>query len=517
MRRHLSLLLSLHFGLALPLPAGQLFETWKMSGSITAAKRHSKSTKALTGRALDRQIQALIANSPAVARGHLGFEFADVSTGKVLAARDANLFFTPASNTKLYTTALALVRLGADYRFRTQLRTASPWAPGQPTIGDLQIVGGGDPNLSGRTLPYQAQAPEGDPLAAIKQMVEQLYAVGIREVTGDVVGLDTRYLREPYPDGWTLDDSLYTYGAPVSALSVNDSTVSVVVQPTSAGELAGLQVHPGVSHLVFLNLVQTDRSAGAHIHIARDPGSNELVLTGTIGEGAPAWHEDLAVNDPALFAAEAMVTVLRERGIAVRGSARAQYTAGVPDVGGTLLIEHVSAPLAQSLQVVNKVSQNLHAEMLLREVGWRQTGVGSLAAGVAEREKFLNEAKITGTGTGFALDDGSGLARQDLTTPMSTVALMRYMWTRPEREVWLQTFPIGAQDGSLQHRFHSISGAARIHGKTGSLSHVNALSGYIETEKGGPLAFSIMVNGTPGHGSDVREFMDQLCALFLGL
>ncbi len=486
---------------------------------LTAPKRKGKSLsrkKALSGRALDKEIRSLISHSPAIARGHLGFEFMDMATGKVLAAQDSASFFTPASNTKLYTTALALVRLGAEYRFHTQLRTSTPWTPGQAIIGDLQIVGGGDPNLSGRTLPYQPDAPEGEPLTVVKQIADQLVRTGVREITGDVIGLDTRYPHEPYPDGWTIDDSLYTYGAPVSALAVGDSTVSVAIHPTSAGNLAELQMRPALSHFVLLNQVQTDRSNGTHIQIARNPGSNELVLTGTIGEHREAWHEDLAVDDPALFAAEAFVSALRERGITVRGSARAQYAAGVADIGGTLLAEHVSAPLAQSLQVVNKVSQNLHAEMLLREVAKAQTGVGSLAAGIAERERFLKEAKVTREGTGFVLEDGSGLARQDLTTPMSTVALLRYMWMRPERGVWLQSFPIGARDGSLQHRLHGVPGAERIHGKTGSLAHVNALSGYIETEHG-PLAFSVMVNATSARGSEVREFIDQLCTLFLPL
>ena len=137
--------------------------------------------------------------------------------------------------------------------------------------------------------------------------------------------------------------------------------------------------------------------------------------------------------------------------------------------------------------------------------------------GLKEREAFLQEAGITREGTGFALADGSGLARHDLTTADSTVALLRYMWERPEREVWLRSLPIGSLDGSLQHRFRSIAGAQRIHAKTGSLAHVNALSGYIETRRHGWIAFSIMVNGTVGREAQVREFIDRLCSIFLDL
>jgi D-alanyl-D-alanine carboxypeptidase/D-alanyl-D-alanine-endopeptidase (penicillin-binding protein 4) len=136
---------------------------------------------------------------------------------------------------------------------------------------------------------------------------------------------------------------------------------------------------------------------------------------------------------------------------------------------------------------------------------------------VEERTKFLQELGITPEKTGFLLEDGSGLARQDLTTPDSTVALLRGMWQRPEKDVWLASLPIGGVDGSLEHRFKGIPGAERIHAKTGSLSHVNALSGYIETRRHNWLAFSVMINATVDQQDNVRRFIDRLCALFLSI
>jgi D-alanyl-D-alanine carboxypeptidase/D-alanyl-D-alanine-endopeptidase (penicillin-binding protein 4) len=153
--------------------------------------------------------------------------------------------------------------------------------------------------------------------------------------------------------------------------------------------------------------------------------------------------------------------------------------------------------------------------MLFREVAHVMHGVGTIQAARDERQAFLGEIGITPDGSGLALDDGSGLARQDLTTPDSTVALLRYMWQRPDRDVWVQSLPIGGVDGTLQHRFQGIPGADHIHAKTGSLSHVHTLSGYIETEPGKWLAFSIMVNATVGHNQEVLDFIDRLCGLFL--
>lgn len=463
---------------------------------------------------IKEKIAALLNSSPLVQHGRIGYKFVKVETGEVLAEGSSSTFFTPASNTKLYTTAMALVRLGADYQFHTEVRAGGAWTPGQRAIGDLLLIGGGDPNLSGRTLPYLVDAPEGDPLAAFKQLAAQIADTGIREINGDILGVDTRYEGDAYPDGWTLDDSAYSYGAPVSALTLNDNTVTLILRPTQAGELAEVETRPSFSGFIVLNQVITDDSKSSHVQFHRPPGSNEVIVSGTIGKSVDGWREDLGVSDPALFAAETMADLLHDRGIILRGEPR---SAGSAPVQGALLAVRESAPLSEGIRVVNKVSQNLHAEMLLREVAFCRTGAGTLQNGLKEREVFLQEAGITRQGTGIALEDGSGLARQDLTTPDSTVTLLRYMWSRPERDVWLRALPIGGLDGSLEHRFRKIAGAQRVHAKTGSLAHVNALSGYIETQKSGWLAFSIMVNGTVGQAAQVREFIDQLCGIFLSL
>lgn len=480
---------------------------------------------------ISKRIDTLLERSPAVERGDLGYKFVDALTGQILAEGNSRHFFTPASNTKLYTTGLALTRLGPDYKFQTSLRTAGSWKLGQAALTDLQLVGGGDPNLSGRPIPYQVDAHDGDPLSILRDLAAQLAAKGVREIDGDVTGVSTRYPDERYPEGWTLDDSIYGYGAPVSALAVNDNIVSLKVGPTMNGELADVQLQPAIGNYILMDEVVTESSRESKIEVIRPPGSNELILRGTIGDRAPIWEQDVAVEDPALFAANAMIDVLEDAGIAVHGAARAEYrdrddgqcaepNAPAPppasaDQSGVVLASHTSAPLTQVIQVVNKVSQNLHAEMLLREVGHVTRGDGSLACGRAEREKFLGEIGITKEGTGYSLDDGSGLAREDLTTPDSTVSLLRSLWAGPNRYAWIDSLPIGGVDGSLQHRFRAMRNANRIHAKTGSLSNVNALSGYIQTLHGRWIAFSVMVNATPVHSEEIQKFIDRLCALFL--
>ncbi|MGC2656787.1 MAG: D-alanyl-D-alanine carboxypeptidase/D-alanyl-D-alanine-endopeptidase [Bryobacteraceae bacterium] len=472
------------------------------------------------------QVDRLMSDTPIVERGSFGYQVVDAVTGEVLAERNASHFFIPASNTKLYTTAAALVRLGPNYRFVTEVRTNGSWAPGQGVVRDLELIGGGDPNLSGRVLPYQVDSKDGDPLVALNDLADKLVAAGIREVDGDVVGVSTRYPGDAYPDGWTIDDSIYSYGAPISALTLNDGTVSITVTPTDEGDLAALETQPGLSHFVYLNQVlTTGDSTSSEVHVTRKPGSNEVILWGWMGRRASPWKEDLGVEDSALFAAEGLARALEERGVTVHGSTRSLYR-NLNDVAdpthemaskpqGTLLAARESAPLWEDVQVTDKTSQNLHAEMLLREVGFVTRGIGTLRAGLDEREVFLKEAGITPDETGFAAVDGSGLARQDLVTPAATVTLLRYMWERPEHDQWLRALPIGGVDGSLEHRFKKIEGAERVHAKTGSISHVATLSGYIETKDHRWLAFSAMVNAANGHSSDVRNFLDSFCELFL--
>lgn len=456
----------------------------------------------------------LVADSNAVLRhGRVGYSFADADTGAVLASRDADMNFVPASNMKLYTTSLALVRLGSGYRFHTELKTTGSFHPGQSSIPDLVLIGGGDPNLSARPLPYQLEGQEEDPLKELRALADKVFEAGIREINGDITGVGSRYGPELFPDGWTIDDSNYDYGAPVSALTLNDNSVSLTLRPTRNGELAEMELRPSPSGLVVLNEVVTDTSKPTHIEFRRPRGSNELVLYGTISDSVSHWTEEFSVMNPARFAAQGLIDVLRDRGIVVRGEARSEYLTPAPE--GTSVASGDSLPLGQLIQIVNKVSQNLHAEMLLREVAFVRTGTGSLENGTKERDAFLAEAGVTREGTGFNSSDGSGLSRGDLTTPNSTVTLLRYMWTQPERDVWLESLPVGAWDGSLEHRFRHLSGSRRVHAKTGSLSHVNALSGYFQTKSRRTIAFSIMVNGTLAPESAVREFIDRLCALFL--
>jgi D-alanyl-D-alanine carboxypeptidase/D-alanyl-D-alanine-endopeptidase (penicillin-binding protein 4) len=468
------------------------------------------------------RIREFLNESPAARAAFWGIRIVDLEHNRVVFERNADHLFQPASNAKLFTTAMALTRLGPDFRFHTRV-----WAPAAPDadgcLASARLVGGGDPNLSGRTLPYRLDSPPGDPLAAIDDLASQVAAHGVRCVNGDVIGDDTAYVWEQYPQGWSIDDAVWDYGAAVSALAINDNTLTVTVKPGAhESDPAQIVLTPPVDYYRVANYVRTVGSE-RHIHVARLPGTRELRLWGSLGLQDPGDDEALGIDDPALYAADALRDALVRHGVTVHGEARALHLepdevadlkngpAPTPQAGVELAVRD-SAPLVEDLQLTDKVSQNLHAEMALLAVARARRLVGSREAGLAELQAFLTEAGVD-RGS-YNLSDGSGLSRSDLVTPAAVVRLLTYMYGSPLRDAWVSLLPIAGHDGTLHARFAGSAAAGRIFAKTGSLAHVSALSGYAQGRRG-MLAFSILVNNFNGPAGDVRAAMDRLCALML--
>ena len=347
---------------------------------------------ALAAADLPAKIRKVLDAAPAIERGFLGLKIVDLKTGKVLFEDHADRLFVPASNSKLFATALALVRLGPDYRFHTTVIAArEPDAEGR-LEGPLSLIGGGDPNLSGRELPYRVDSPPGDGLQAIEDLAAQVVARGVKRIDGDIVGDDTAYAWEPYPPGWALDDAVWEYGAPVSALTINDNAFTLKILP---GDPARISIDPPLDFYQIDNLLRPGPER--KIKIDRDPGSRQLRISGTLPLKSPEQSEILAIHDPALYAAAALRDALTRRGVDVRGEAVARHALpGEPAAPliGVELARRDSGPLLEDLRVTAKVSQNLHAELMLRAVGRARRGSGSLEAGLAEMQDFLKEIGV---------------------------------------------------------------------------------------------------------------------------
>jgi D-alanyl-D-alanine carboxypeptidase/D-alanyl-D-alanine-endopeptidase (penicillin-binding protein 4) len=463
----------------------------------------------LQAASLPEKIQTVLDTATGLRRGYLGVEIVDLATGTIVFASNADRLFVPASNSKLFTTALGLTRLGPEYRFHTTVISGSPPDNEGRVAGAVSLIGGGDPNLSGRELPYRVDSPPGDGLQAIAELADQVAAKGVKRIDGDIAGDDSAYAWEPYPEGWGMGDALWEYGAPVSALTINDNAFNVRVQP---GDPARISIDPPFEFYQIDNLVRA--GSPKKIHFAREPGSMQLRIWGLLPPKDAGLAEMIAIHDPALYAAAALREALIRRGVAVHGEAVARHAlADEPTAPATgfELARRDSAPLLEDLRVMAKVSQNLHAELILRAVGRAKTGAGTREAGLKEMRAFLKEVGVTAGE--YRLNDGSGLSRTNLVTPAAIVKLLDFMYRSPNRENWLSLLPVGGEDGTLRLRLRKTMAAGHIRAKTGSLTHVNALSGYAERRDGTMLAFSFLSNNQSAPGAEVRAVLDRICVL----
>jgi D-alanyl-D-alanine carboxypeptidase/D-alanyl-D-alanine-endopeptidase (penicillin-binding protein 4) len=486
---------------------------------------------------LDKRIGAIL-QSADLSRGFWGIEVVSLPTGKVLYARDADKLFTPASNTKLFTTAAAMALIGPDYTFRTTVETNGTLDTHGRLTGDLVLVGRGDPNLSGRELPYALHTERNDhPIRVLEQLADTLAQKGVKYVDGDIIADDSYFAFERYGEGWSQDDLVWADGAPVSALTINDNVIFVNILPADRpGDRAFVSITPFAEYYRIDNrIMTTPAGTGRKIFINREPGATTLTLWGNMPLGDAGANEALAIEDPAEFAADLFRHLLEVRGIAVYGKQKTRHTelsslstltvtASAAARGGDesarafqnqplVLANYQSKPLIEDVRVINKVSQNLHAEILLRLLGREKGTAGTVEGGLEVLRGFMNQAGITGDQ--YAFYDGSGLSRQNLVTPHAVVQLLRYADSQPWGASFRDTLPLSGTDGSLSNRFKNVDAQGRVHAKTGSLGGVKTLSGYATTNHGQTVAFSILSNNFNLPDKRINEIIDNIVAEIL--
>src|SRR5437016_7056123 len=454
-----------------------------------------------------------------LARGFWGIEVVSLNTGQVLYSQNADKLFIPASNTKLFTTAAALALIGPNYKFHTTIETTGTLDQHGRLSGDLILVGRGDPNLSGRVLPYAMRTERTDlPIKVLEDLADTLVQKGLKFVDGNVIADDSYFAFERYGEGWTQDDLVWADGAPVSALTINDNVVFVNILPADrAGERAFVTIVPFDDYYRIDNRIMTTPAGTARrIFFNREPGSTALTLWGEMPIDDKGANEALAIEDPAAFAAELFRSLLEKRGITVYGRERTHHTelAGLATFSVTataearggegdmprpgqlspsmVLATFESKPLLEDIRVINKVSQNLHAEILLRLLGREKGNAATIDSGLEVLRGFLTKAGVPGDQ--YVFYDGSGLSRQNLVTPHAIVSLLEYA----SRQTWgtdfRETLPLAGVDGSLAERLRGTIAQGRVYGKTGSLGGVKTLSGYATTNRGELIAFAILTN-----------------------
>ena len=499
---------------------------------LLVAQAHAAKPKPLPQRI------AAILSAPDLERGFFGIEVASVDSGKVLYSQNSDKLFTPASNTKLFTTAAALALIGPDYNFRTTVETTGELDKYGRLSGDLVLVGRGDPNLSGRQLPYNLRTERSDhPIQVLEQLADSIVRKGVKYVDGDIVADDSYFAFERYGEGWSQDDLVWADGAPVSALTINDNVVFVNILPADhPGERAFVSITPFADYFRIDNrIITTPSGTGRKIYINREPGATTLTLWGNMPLDDAGANEALAIEDPAEFAASLFRELLEARGVAVYGKERTRHTelaslstltvvAVAPARGGEeparnlpnqplVLASYQSKSLMEDVRVINKVSQNLHAEILLRLMGREKGTAGTVEGGLEVLRGFLNKAEVPSDQ--YTFYDGSGLSRQNLVTPHAVVQLLRYAAAQPWGKNFRDTLPIAGVDGSLSDRFKNLPAQGRVYAKTGSLGGVKTLSGYAITNHGEQVAFSILTNNYNLPGNRVNDAVDDIVGAIL--
>jgi D-alanyl-D-alanine carboxypeptidase/D-alanyl-D-alanine-endopeptidase (penicillin-binding protein 4) len=456
---------------------------------------------------------ALSASGPD--KGAWGVLVSDADSGEALYARNPDAYFMPASVAKLFTTALALATLGPDYRERTSIGSNGTLDAGGVLDGDLILVGRGDPSLSNRKFPYgKKEEREGPADKEFAELADAVVARGVKEITGDVVADDSMFQHELIPSGWLADDMLWSYGAAVSAVAVNDNTFTLDLRPgASEGDLARYEAPLAADFYYVENSIRTGpRGTEEKIAAARDPGSRVIHLSGIMPMDAPPRRLTFAIEAPAEFAASLLARLLAARGVRIDGQARARHAGGPAGDAvslHTILAERNSVPLSDEIRLTNKNSENLHAELLLLIAAHEKAGARNYEDALKFASTFFMSVGVADGDV--VLSDGSGLSRKDLVTPRAVVQLLRYASTQPWGELYRSTLPVAAEDGTLSDRMKNTPAEGRVFAKTGTIGHGNALSGYATTAHGAHLVFSILGNNNNLHAQDANRVIDSIC------
>jgi|ERR1051326_2468522 D-alanyl-D-alanine carboxypeptidase/D-alanyl-D-alanine-endopeptidase (penicillin-binding protein 4) len=427
-----------------------------------------------------------------------GVKVVSLDSGKVIFEHNSQKLFSPASNSKLYTVALALDRLGADYRIKTSLHAAAKPASSGVLKGDLIVFGRGDPTIN-------ARVHDNDIYAALEPLVAALTNAGVKTITGDLVGDDSYFHGPPYGSGWAWDDVESYYGAEISALTINDNTLQVSVKPgAKPGGPCNFVLSPATSYVMFSNRTETIANVARRtINFYRPPNENVIYASGRMSLQEPGYNDDITVHNPAGLFVSFFKEALARHGIKVSGKLR---TMGwLKRQSEPLQIDKLvelgsveSLPMSDIAREVMKPSQNLYTDLLLAHVGEQhrtpETSPNETSEdlGIRELNKFLGEVGVKKGDVFF--EEGSGLSRNNLTTANATIALLQFMSRHKCADVYLNALPIAGVDGTLRNRMKGTAAANNVHAKTGTLRWANSLSGHVTTAAGERLLFSIMLN-----------------------
>ncbi len=418
---------------------------------------------------------------------HVGLAVYSLDRRQWLCEIDADRRFVPASNVKLVTAATALQTFGASYRAHTDVRFAGTRQGGY-WKGNLTLVGGGDPLLTTRDL---------------DAIVLGLKAAGMTRFEGTVAADESRFDGIRKGPGWMWDDAGTDDGPPISALTLNLAHLGLAIGPSAAGQPLQVRPDPFTAYGAVENRSRCAADGDAVDAICRPVNGKDVILvSGTLAPGSAPQRLTVTITDPPLYAATQFAEAIGRSGIPSR------ISVGAPAPGGTVVASRDAVTLADAVRALQKESVNLIAEVLLKQVGAKQGLPGTSAKGIVAEQQFLSTVGLAPET--YRLVDGSGLSRYNLLSPRQLTRLLAYMDAQPTAGAYRAALPVAAVDGTLATRFQGLKDSRRLIAKTGTLSGVVALSGYVTTAGRERLAFSMLINGGVGATAPLRQVQDEV-------
>ncbi|WP_102275473.1 D-alanyl-D-alanine carboxypeptidase/D-alanyl-D-alanine endopeptidase [Cytobacillus massiliigabonensis] len=454
-----------------------------ISSLIHSKRSPVQATKDILG--LEQKLNMLVEDEPELKGALAGISVRNAATGDILYSRMGDTRFKPASNLKLFTAAAALSVLGPDYTFTTEILTDGQ-VKNKILNGNLYIKGKGDPTLL---------------ISDFDQMAKDIKALGINKINGDLLGDDTWYDNVRYSRDMNWSDETYYYGAQISALTASPDedydagTVIVEVNPgDDIRKRPSIVLQPATDYVEIINhAITVESGEEKNITIERLHGTNTIIVEGTIPKNAKTTKEWVAVWEPTHFVLELLKQSLEKYGISFDGSMR---TASVP-MNAQMLKGYPSQPLAELLLSFMKLSNNVHGEILVKEMGRVVKGEGSWEKGLEAVESEISKFGVR-TNT-IELRDGSGISHINLIPPNEITSLLFAVQNESWFNQFLHSLPVsGAPNrmigGTLRNRMLNSPAQLQVRAKTGSIASVSSLSGYVDTKSGERLIFSIILN-----------------------
>jgi D-alanyl-D-alanine carboxypeptidase/D-alanyl-D-alanine-endopeptidase (penicillin-binding protein 4) len=434
-----------------------------------------------------------------VRSGRWGVLVVSLTRGDTLYSYEPDLMLAPASNMKLLTAALALDQFGPDHQFSTDILREGAVTPDGTLEGNLVMRGDGDPALSSRFL-------QGGPAAPVELLAQLVVSKGIKRVAGDLVADASAFDQRRIPDGWQRRYLHNGYAARVSALSLNENLLWIIVQPgAKAKEPAVVSLDPA-TELPLSNKVRTVAGSRAARVIVRTLDDGTIEVRGWIGTRARTRRYQIVVEDPAMFTVGAFRRALEWQGVTISGVSRLGETSDTATVVASL----PSPPLARLLSVMNRESVNHYAELIFRNIARSSNGgPGTVESANEVLQRFMTEKVRAAPGSVHAAD-GSGLSVLDRVTPRALIQLLDYAHRAPWSDVFHTSLPVAGESELLRHRMRLTPAQGNLHAKTGTTNTVISLGGYVTAESGEVLAFAFIYNGSDL--SKAKETIDAMGA-----